>query len=101
MNIRPVWLLAALIPVLSACGNKGPLMHPSRVPPEDAGRYLIKPKLPPQQDADQKVDQDVDQNQTQDVPQQDSEQDAQDTIDEPAADATDAAQTPVVPTDKP
>jgi hypothetical protein len=75
-------------------------MHPSRVPPEDAGRYLIKPKLPPQQDADQNIDQ----NRTQDAPLQDSEQDA---IDEPAADATGAAQTPVVPvapvvpTDKP
>lgn len=85
MNIRPAWLLAVLVLALSACGNKGPLMHPSRVAPEDAGRYLVKPKLPPQQDA------------AQDADRQDSEQDA---IDEPAADA-DAAQEPVVPVDQP
>jgi len=43
MNTRIV-LLAAFSLLLSACGNRGDLILPSQAPPEDAGRYLIKPK---------------------------------------------------------
>jgi len=43
MNARLV-LLAAFALLLSACGNRSDLLLPSDSPPEDAGRYLIKPK---------------------------------------------------------
>jgi len=53
-------LVLSLLPLslcllLCACGNKGDLLQPSQVPPEDAGRYLIpsKPAAPaPQEPAD-------------------------------------------------
>jgi len=50
MNTRHVLLLPALLlcGILCACGNKGELLQPSEVPPEDAGRYLIRPKSEPQ-----------------------------------------------------
>jgi len=46
MNTHHVLLLPALLlcGILCACGNKGDLLQPSQVPPEDAGRYLIRPK---------------------------------------------------------
>jgi len=43
MNIHIV-LLAAFSLLLSACGNRGDLMLRTESPPEDARRYLIKPK---------------------------------------------------------
>jgi len=39
-----MWSISLLL--LSACGNRNELMLPSESPPEDAGRYLIKPKPP-------------------------------------------------------
>jgi len=42
MNIHIALLSATLL--LTACGNRNDLMLPSESPPEDAGRYLIKPK---------------------------------------------------------
>jgi len=48
-SIRAASLSLLLAPaLLSACGNKGELLQPSEVPPEDAGRYLIRPKSEPQ-----------------------------------------------------
>jgi len=47
--IRAASLPLLFAPVLlCACGNKGELLQPSQVPPEDAGRYLIPPKPEPQ-----------------------------------------------------
>jgi len=43
MNIHIV-LLSAFSLLLCACGNRGDLILSSQSPPEDAGRYLIKPK---------------------------------------------------------
>lgn len=90
MKIRPAWLLAALIPVLSACGNKGPLMHPSRVPPEDAGRYLIKPKPQPEATQPQATDAPAVDEPAVDAP----------AVDEPAADVP-AADVPAATTSTP
>jgi len=42
MNMRIVLLLTCSL-LLAACGNRGDLMLPAQSPPEDAGRYLIKP----------------------------------------------------------
>ncbi|MCD9027219.1 hypothetical protein LDO26_03190 [Luteimonas sp. BDR2-5] len=52
MTIRlPIAIcLSALL--LSACGNKADLLMPAQVPPEDAGRYLIKSSVPTQQERD-------------------------------------------------
>jgi len=41
-------LLCACALLLSACGNRDDLMLPAQSPPEDAGRYLIKPKPAPE-----------------------------------------------------
>jgi len=49
MNMR-LALSAVFSLLLSACGNRSDLMLPAQSPPEDAGRYLIKPK--PAADAD-------------------------------------------------
>jgi len=43
MNARIV-LLAVFSLLLCACGNRGDLILSSDSSPEDAGRYLIKPK---------------------------------------------------------
>jgi len=43
MNTRIVLLTACSL-LLSACGNRSDLMLPAESPPEDARRYLIKPK---------------------------------------------------------
>jgi len=43
MNIH-IALLSISMLLLSACGNRSDLMQPSQSPPEDAKRYLIKPK---------------------------------------------------------
>jgi hypothetical protein len=52
MNNRLPIVLTALL--LAACGNKADLLMPSQVPPEDAGRFLIKSSVPTraQRDAD-------------------------------------------------
>ena len=42
--------LSALL--LAACGNKADLLMPAQVPPEDAGRYLIKSSVPTQEERD-------------------------------------------------
>jgi len=47
VRVGSLLLLLACV-LLPACGNKGELLQPSDVPPEDAGRYLIKPKPEPQ-----------------------------------------------------
>ncbi|WP_052772787.1 lipoprotein [Luteimonas sp. FCS-9] len=68
-NRLPIALAAALL--LAACGNKADLLMPSEVPPEDAGRFLIKSSVPTQaqreadedaawDEADAGADQDVD-----------------------------------------
>jgi len=50
MHIFPTPALLLLCILLAACGNKNDLLLSSQSPPEDAGRYLIKPKSEPAHD---------------------------------------------------
>lgn len=88
MHIRlPLILATALL--LAACGNKADLLHPSQVPPEDRGRFLIKSSIPTQAERDAAEDADWDDDAGDDAD-SDTDVDA-DSIDDARDDAGDAA----------